>query len=266
MTDGFSVEDGKIVITKGARTVATTDGTLINALTSPVFDDTITVNFPDPPKGRAGFWSFSSSYNFIDEAYGWGSTGQTHFTRLPQEWAQTSVIGSVPTGADLFWARIRINRTTAPSHTWLTQTIAVRPKENVWLPFSGSVIVEATYGMVRAFSIYIDGSDLVLHRQQTIGPKTRGYGAAGDTTVQFQQSSSWAEMYGHGSEGMAVCISTSSPYRKVSSGVKIGEFNAPSSECFRHKWNGSDPPSQTDPTDYESEYSVDVYGQFARRS
>ena len=264
MTDGFFVEGGKITINKGARTVATSDGTLVNLLGSPSINTTFDVAFPDFPKGKAYWWQFVSDYNDFASQYGWISEGRCQFTRTPQEWSQPSIIGVVPAGADLFKSRIRISRTGAPTHTWVSQSIDVLPKENVWMPFNGSCLVEAELGMARAFSIYISGSDLVLHRQQTMGPPSGGFGSAGNASPGLMVDTAGQEWSARGgAEGMSVWSDNNSPYYKYSSGTSP---SLPLGTYDNHKWSGSDPCSETDPTNYASTYSVDLIGQFGRRS
>lgn len=262
MTDGMTVGDGKIVVIKDGRTVFTTDGQLINMLPSP-FVETIPVVFPDFNKGKAYRWSWESDYNSIADQYGWTCDGACQFTVLPQEWSATTVVGSVPEGADLFWSRMRINRTVAPSHTWIGQSIDVQPPQNVWIPGQEGLL-EAEFNMARMFSIYIDGDDLKLFRQQTVGPASGGFGTAGNASPSSLTDTSGQTWHHFGTTGMPVYINQSAPYAKSSSGTT--GIIPPYEHYQKHKWNGSDPASQTDPTNYASTYSVDVYGQFARRS
>lgn len=261
MTDGAFFENGAITVVKDNRTTFNTRGKLINALPD-AFATTVNVLFPDFAKGNAYYWKWESDFNSIQDQYGWISEGTSQITALPQEWSQVDTLASAPDGADLFWSRMRVNRTASPS-AWISQPIDVQPPQNVWLMGSEAVI-EAEFNMVRAFSIYLEGGFLKLWRSQTVGPASGGFGSAGNTSPASLTDTSGRIWHDFGSPGMPIYANGAAPYYKVSSGTT--SIIPPYQHYQTHKWDGSDPASLADPTNYASTYQVDVYGKFARRS
>lgn len=258
----FDPPNGRMRFFNEAREVAISEGKLINMLPSPVFDATIGVSFPDFSKDWLYIWSFSSTVGGLGgNQYGWTSQGQTSRTVVPQEWSQVANLMAVPDGCDLFWGRVNITRTGAPSHSWGGQAIDVLPPQNVWVPFNGSMLVEKEDLMARAFSIFIEEGQLKLHRQQSVGAAPGGYGAYGDQGADYTSSKQGGEWHYFSQPGLPVWGSGSSPYFKSSNGVTN---LPPFSEVYTHKWDGPDPASTSDPTNYSSTYQVQVYGQFGR--
>lgn len=226
---------------------------------------TINVPFPDFSKAWLYIFAWQTDYNAFAEEYGWSSLGQTLLTALPQEWESTTVLASVPAGADYFRGLIKLNRTTSPTHDWGGQPVNVLQPQNVWIPLTGSILVENELIMARVFSIYIDGGNLVLYQKQSIGPAPGGYGLFGyGLSAPTQADGSGGQWNGIGGEGLPIWGQVSEPYLKTSSGTAGGVF--PPAGFLKHKWDGPDPASMSDPTSFASTYSVQIKGQFGRRS
>lgn len=261
--NAFTNENGQFSIVDAGYVVSPANGKMINLLQTPVFDDTINVSFPDFSKGIFYAWHWQSAYNGFNKAYAWGNDGASFVTVTPQEWSDTIVLGPAPVGADLFLCRVRISRTKSPSHSWSGQSVGVHQPQDVWLPLNGTIVVEREVApmMARAFSLYIENGNLVLHRQQSVGAATGGYGPFGNGgSIPTSQSGSGALSYGATSGVPVLKIQG-----RVSSGVKYGTF-PPTSQITQHRWDGSARCSTGDPTNYSSEYLVEVFGQFGSRS
>lgn len=177
---------GDMVINKDGRIVFTTAGRLVSLLPSAsdfgsiASPQTISVAYPDLTKDWVYNWRWQST-NAGGGNYNIANRGDAYITAPPQEWSATTILAAAPAGANLVAAKVRINRTTAPANAWSGNTIAVKPKQNVWMPFTGSLLVEEQVGMCRAFSLYIDGSsNLILHRQQSV---STGPGSGVDHTT-----------------------------------------------------------------------------------
>lgn len=258
----FDPAAGQIRIEAGTRTVATSEGLLIGLLPQlSGIDTSINVAFPDFSKAWLYDWRWISNYNFLNEKYGWVSSGQTSLTVLPQEFEQTQIIAAVPSGADYFKGHIRINRPSAPSHAWGGQPLNVLPPGDVWIPLTGSVLLEAEVNMSRLLSIYISNGNLVAQRKQTVGPAPGGYGQFGSTPFPFQATGSGGNWFPLGGAGLPVLGGSF----VSSSGTSGGTF-PPTTQLNQHKWNGSSPASTSDPTNYGSTYFIEIIGQFGRRS
>lgn len=262
---GLRVSGGKLEILYDTRTVATTDGTLVCLLPTPL-ETTETISFPHPASN--------------DHCYAWGGsnvdtgtqfhqtqTAQIYFSSLAEEVESEVVVSSVPDGADFFIGLIKLNRTVDPTHSWCGQSLTPLQKEGEWLPWYGSGMVEAALGLTRLLHLYIDGTDLKLVAQQSVGPASGGQDHSyGD------YPSLWGASVGSRSGGLFQSLttpglirwtSTSSPYRKTASqDVPDTDYRAFDS-LMRGK---SDQCDTTDPTNYLSTYSVDIRGHFGRRS
>lgn len=266
----FDPDAKRISFVNGPRTVASTDGTLINLLpAADGYSATISVVFPDFLKNYMYNHWWLSDHNQQFDVYGMDEGCKTAITVRPQEWSDTTVLAAAPAGADFFAARVRLNRVNTPT-TWNGGAVNVLPKVNQWLPFTGSVLVEAEVGMARAFSIYIVPNaneelpgQLILHRQQSVSTPAGGYGAYGASSPPAVGDATGGTVTHGGAAGIPVYT------RQV--------FNRPS---YVEEPVGPFPPGTpsgcvqggpfgcavSDVTNYSSTYSVEINGQFGRRS
>ena len=255
---GFSVESGKIVITNGSRTVQTTDGTMINLLPSEYDVDTsATVAFPDFTKDYGYNWWFTvqsggGSMWGLDE----GCT--TVLTIPPQEYQNETILQEVPDGVDFFLARIRLARTVDPTAVWAGSSVTPLPIMGEWMPFSGSVLMEAEIGMARAMSIYISGGNLVLHKQQSVSTAAGGYGTYGSAAEGFGARTGGEWVVGS-ANGIPVLVLDQ---RDTSPTISPNSF--PSQQYRRG--NGNACGLSSSGIAYASTYTVEIQGAFGRRS
>lgn len=262
MSGSFEISGGQIVITNGARTVATTGGTLVNLLPAAYdYSDTINVVFPDFDKDYWYHHWWASSYNVVDDEYALDEGAVTSVTAIPQEWSAATNLVAAPTGADFFAGMVKISRTGAPD-TWGGATIDVLPKQGQWLPFTGSVLCEAEVGMARAFSIYISGGYLVLHRQQSVSVAAGGWGSYGDASpVLIGSGAGVSHTYGT-TKGIQIHNLDTSD---IATYYDSGDVPAPPKPVSCAP-GGANAASTTDTTNYQSTYSVEIVGKFGRRS
>lgn len=272
--NGFNIDPvtGKLTIEYDGRTVATTDGTLV-CLVPTLLDVTKTLTFADPARDIAYAYNARMENAFVLPA----TTNvrltemcQSFFTRLPTESTVSQDVADAPDGADIFIGFVRLNRTTAPSHTWFDQQINPLIKTGEWIPWNGSGLIEAAVGLARAMHLYIEGGKLKLKAQQSVMGMAGGYYTqpsinwpAANTTVNRP------EIRYTTARGMPVWTSTSSPYRKtrIQTGSPMtNPAGNPVNTALRFTDGGSAPCSKDDPTNYESVYSVEVRGWFGRRS
>jgi hypothetical protein len=295
MTNNFQVTPGgDMVIVNGVRTVLTTAGRLASFLSS-VYNfgtdaspQNKTVTFPDFTKDWAYNWRWTSQYvgGSSGQDYNLGEVGDGFITAPPQEWSNTTVLAAAPAGCNAVACKIRLNRTTAPNKTWISNTVAVKPPQNVWIPLElGSILVEEQLAMARAMSLYIDGSNnLVLFQQQSVGAApaftansyfgyttTLGYGATNTGPGGGGVSTNGGE-WAYGSQvGLQAfqdpttmhTASTYSQHELVPSSPSLSQV------CRRVTANafaGGNAGSVTDPTNYQSIYSVDIVAAFGRIS
>ena len=263
---------GDMVITKDARTVFTTAGRLVSLL--PAANDfgsiaspqTVSVAFPDFSKDYLYNWRWTSTNNGGGN-YAIANKGDVYTTVPPQEYSNTTTLVAVPSGCNITAAKVRINRTTSPTKTWFGNTILVKPKTNVWIPFTGSVLLEEMLGMCRAFSLYIDGSNnLVLHKQQSIGAAPGGTGTYGDTSAGGAGTKNGGEWVYGSAVGLTVYTDgtmtgfTSTSTTDFPSGSGI--IGIPSDR----RRGGANAISTADPTNYASTYTIDLAIKFGRAS
>ncbi len=237
---------------------------------------TVNAAFPDVPKGRYFYHYWSAQYAVGN----WFTTEQGYslVTATPQEWSQVTVLADAPPDTDIFPALVRVNRTVSPSHNWLNESIAVLVPQNVWIPLTGSLLLEAATCFARALSIYIETNPLdtnygklVLHQQQSVGVSPGGYGTlpGGEPSAlssipppgqNFQQG---GEVLGSGYpvyQGPNVA-----PQYKATSGPgDVFAFSVAVRQT--HRQSGSNPPSISDPTNYGATWQIEIRGQFGRRS
>lgn len=262
---GFSVEGDKITITNGSRTVTTTDGTLVNLLPH-TYDVSLVTSavFPDFAKDYAYNWWFTVQRG-TGSNWGLDEGCRTALTIPPAEFAQETILRSVPPGVDFFLARIRLNRTLAPTHTWGGSVVTPLPIMGQWLPFSGSVLMEAELGMARAMSIYIVPNanpelpgNLVLHRQQSISTPPGGFGLYGAAAEGFGERSGgeWVVSASGGLPVLALDV------RDTATVISTNSF--PSQQYRRGNVNAC--LTSGAGVSYASSYTLEIEGSFGRRS
>lgn len=265
---GFELFDGdtKMRITEGSRTVFTTDGTLINLL--PPEDDislSFSIAFPDFTKDFLYNWLHEFSWNSGPQLVGMISGCATQLTIPEQNFAAESNLVAAPADADIFVGKILLNRTTAPSHTWNADTIDPIQPMNSQIPFiSGSLLMEAQIGMVRACSIYVSGGQLKLHRQQSISTPPGGWGIYGTSFVVFSPASGSGGENVYGSQaGIPVHA-----IQSLNTGSKTYPRNSapPYDEEARYGVGVSQCSVSTSGFNYASAYSATLVGSFGRRS
>ncbi len=253
----LDIQGGDIEITTGARKVWGTDGVLVNLL-PPAFDytTTITVAFPDFTKDYAYNWWWTI-IGPVASQWSHDNGCTTQVTIPPQEWEETTVLAAAPAGADIFLSRVRITRTGSPTHAWGGSTVQMLPPSNVWLPFSGSVLMEAELGMARAFSLYLSGGNLVLHRQQSVANPPGGFGEYGSWTP-FGNSFGGEWVFGvqPGIPVVPIQSRDSDPNFETNKGLPKGN----------HRRGGGDACSTNLATNFASTYQVEIVGKFGRRS
>lgn len=264
----FDPVAGRISFINGSRTVASTDGTLVCFLPeADNYEDTISVVFPDLTTSILYNHWWISQYTTGD-VYIMDEGCVTQVVAVPQEWEDTTILAAAPDGADIFASKVRINRTGNPS-TWGGSSIDVLPKQNVWIPFTGSVLCEAELDMCRAFSLYIEDGNLVLHRQQSVGPAVGGYGAYGSSNPVGAGGGPGVTSTGGSNTALSTqgfpCYNIDS--RSIASYPEdpFGLGNAPA-KPVANAYGGSQQCSISDPTNYQSTYTVDIVGKFGRRS
>lgn len=265
---------GQLSFPYGSRVAATTEGTLVCLLpTMEEFSGQV-VTFPDPPKGWIYAWRGKDNRGFNPspsepDSHAQNNTAQIFFTRTPQEYENGVNLVAAPEGADFFVGFVRLSRTTSPSHTWWGRDLNTMQPTGAWIPWMGSGIIEAGLGLARALHLVIEDGFLKLIAEQTVGPAC---GGASHTWGDYPASSIFTTagdneggIFEHsGTAGLVVWTSTSSPYRKSSNRVINTDGNP--ADFTTHQRTGSDPVTTTDPTNYQSVYSVDVKGWFGRRS
>lgn len=277
MSTGYKIGGGEFRVWNETRNAMISSGALVGFLpTEHTFEDT--ASFPDVQKGRLDGWSWYSRWSppNAPSAYGWYCFGVAMVGARPQEWSSNRTLGVAPTGANLFLGRVRIVRSSGPSHPWLGQTLSAPGYNNQWVPINGAVSMELeeAIGFSRGLSIYIaDGTDaapgtagrLTLRLEQSVSGKCGNLRSWGDASVNPGGTSQGGEnrWAGTGNDAQPVLIPTDEPGRKVSSGTT---GNPLSVGRTRHKWDGPDPPTYSDPTDYSSTYSVEVVGRFGRHA
>ncbi len=270
--NGFSWENGRIVIDYEGRRVASTGGTLLQFMaTSQIFEASIT--FPDPAKGQIYNWCGSVQRAPGDNFFATRS-GRSVVGARPQEWTGTVVLGTVPAGADLLMCQATFSRTVAPSHLWFGTAISPVIPLNVAIQMAGSMPVEAAIGITRSLTIDIipgeDGEDgsLVALLEQSVGPAAGNFRAIGEVPVQTPDTStntnrSW-ENVGVGGAMLPVLARYEIDQGQAYSGV----FGSAQAETFANsaRYGFSAQAPYDDPTNYSSTYNLIVNANFGRRS
>lgn len=255
----------------GSRTVLRTDGRMFALLpTVHTFDDVV-VDYPDPPKGWVYGWRGRSDYGFNPspsepDSYAQSQNAKVWFTRLPTDSEISYPLIAAPPGANFFAGFVKMTRTLAPTHQWYLRDVVPLQKQDAWIPWIGSGEMEAGFAMARALHLVIEGGNLCLVAQQTVGApvggSSRSWGHYPSIFVNgidregglFQNS---------GTPGLIVWFSTSSPYQKSASRT-VNTDGSPAQYITQQRGQ-ADQCTTTDPTNYRSTYSVSVMGQFGRR-
>lgn len=296
MTDVFSIVDGELLLTYGGRRVIDTAGSLVLGLPDENdYSGTVDIAFPDVTKGWLYNWRWESLYQSgsSGEAYSCGNIGDAYITAIPAEWSDTTIVAAVPKGCNLVAAKVRLNRTLDPSHAWNSHPLTVWPPTNVWIPFTGSALLEHVPGFARAMSLIIEKDDpddpdsslsLVLHQQQSVGAapgftvvdsghQTMAYGATGTADGANALGGEWAYSL---SPGLGQVVYFDATMHGVTTGtITLATPGAPpfsTSNALGDRRRPSASPSEqginalpvTDPTDYASVYAVEIVAKFCK--
>jgi len=256
---GFAVEAGRIEFFNDTATIATTNGTLVCLLpTVHYFNPSLTC--PDLSKDICYLWTGSV------RSVGGGPAQQGEscacfITALPEERVTDTVLMAVPAGADFFVGRISIGRTTAPSHSWMGRTLDVLPPQWQWMSIPGafSALIESDINMSRAVHVYIEGGNLIMRMEQSVGPAVGGYGTFPVLTdaLTYHHQGSFSR---DSQNGTPIYLRDQKAFGYSAGGSFIGG----SSTNYRR--TGSNPCATNDVTNYQSIYDVQVVGRFGRRS
>lgn len=292
MTKGFQFDPGAgtIIFRDGARdALVLPDGTLVNLLPTEFTLTNHDESWPDADKDRVYFHTWNMQRTG-DENWWVSETGTIQIGAKPQEWASTVVLGDAPDDTDIFCGLIRLQRTVAPSHNWAGIAIAPMVKQSVWLPFFGSVPLEACLGIFRAMSIYIDldsGSPthrkLILHKQQSVSVPSGGYGDKPGSPGGEPPSIStigWSNGISRNGGILEPNADQSIPvywpgtnttphyqqYGPLDMYTGPGPIPLALAPPKRTRKGGSQQPTITDPTNYGSTWRINLRGQFGRRS
>jgi len=294
--NGFDLSPGAdMIIGKDGRTVFTSAGRMATLLPSAndfgtdASPQSVTLTYADVSKGWLYNWRWQSNYvaGSSGQQYNLGERGDTFISAFAGESSSTTILTAAPADCNVFIGKVKLSRPTAPNKTWLGNTIAVKPPENVWIPFNGSLLLEEQVGLARAFSIYIDGSgNLVLHQQQSVsvppafsetdtGDHTLYYGASSGPDGTHSTTASGGEWAHSGASGAAIGLPV---YNDASLSVAktylVSLFTPgvgnPDNRCRRttnSAFVGSQAaPVSPDPTNYSSVYSLQIAGKFGRIS
>jgi hypothetical protein len=295
VTDGLDISGGNIVVTTAGRKVIDTAGHYVMGLPSSIQSITKAITYPDPPKA---YWYNWRWYTFDQGGGGtswylWNA-GALWVSLLPQEWQQDTVVCPAATVADGtplgFLGKVRLNRTKAPSHNVNTAALSMRVPTNVWIPNSGSMLLEyVEFGVARTLTLMISGGNLILRQRQSIVAAfvtgaDGGYGTYGDSgsgTIPSgtgQQGGAWWSLsYTKNSDGSR---NTGAAYLGIpvfhdasrDNLHALSETTTPTNNpgvlqtCnpFSFAEGSTYINAFQDPTDYSSTYTVDIEGEFVR--
>lgn len=263
------IVNGQLTVLDDARLVIAAPGNIIPLLPT-AYDLTITnldLDYPDPPGDHAYIHQWISTYDPFDEDYSHSNSCAVGFTRLPQEWSQTQVLGTAPVGATFVVVRARLQRTIAPSHTWNTQSLIARPPDNEEVPFAGSLLLESVTGISRLLHVTLDPltRQVVLEREQTVGAAAGGFGSWGNPSPLLSQNSSGGSLLFGSAAGHFVYSATGSDYVKSSGPVTSSfQFITPTNYLGRHQRSGALPGSLSDPTNYAVRYRLNATVMFGK--
>lgn len=264
MSGSFGIEGGQIKIERDGRTVLTTEGTLV-LLEPTEYVTSFALNYPDFQKDVAYYWQFLNdiSPNFDRVAMYNGCA--VDITAIQQDWSQEDILTAAPEGADFISAMVRITgHPKAPSHDWGGSSIETRIPQGPWLPILGSSLIEAEFGMARTFSLYLSGGNLCIHRQQSVATPAGGYERYGDSGFSpgSPENTSGGQNYFLANTGLPI-------YRKPETKNSTRDYNigfgAPRYNDS-HRMGESDQCDVSDPTNYATEYDIEIRARFGRRS
>lgn len=281
MTKGFEINSYGFKIWNEDRIVFDTTGELIN-VSNAEYINSFSAVFPDAQKNAIRLWSYSVEYRaLVTPPYLWECYGMAAVGAQNQEWSNIIDLGPAPSGANMFLGKAQITRTVSPTTTWAGTPLDAPPFNGQWVPINGSMILEQALGISRAMSIYIaDGSptkpgtigNLVAFLQHSVSNRMGGYRQWGTQLVPANTTTSGGENQwtGPNTTGFSVYFPPtdgSSPAAKSSAATTsnfTGGTNSVAAGYRRHRWDGTDPPVYSDPTNYSSTYSVNLSGRFAR--
>lgn len=271
---GFEISGGRIVITNGARTVATTGGTLLQFLTTEQTYST-SLSFPDASKTQLYQWQYRvtrasfENFSVIRDAI-------TAVGALPQEWSSVPIISAVPAGADIFIGRIALSRTANPSHTWLGQPLSPIVPTGVEIPVVGgtSILLEMGPGISRALTIDIESGNLVARLEHSVGPPAGNFGSNGvvpyalppNTSDNFRRGAINTSVAGSPALPIYVLPGAISQMAAYTSVMDAGSNSGGQGFANRAQLGGADQVAYSDPTNYGSTYAITLKGRFGRRS
>lgn len=273
---GIEIADGRMVITNGARTVATTGGTLLQFLTS---EQSISgsISFPDANKVRLYQWQYRLSRRPGDEFRMIREAGNA-VGALPQEWSSQVSLAPALSGADIFIGRVALARTSGPTHAWLGQPLSPVLPMGVSIAITGatSLIMEMGPGISRAMTIDIEGDNLVAKLEQSIGPSAGNFGTNGNMPPSVPPNAT-SDSIRTGAENTAVGGVAGLPVwwdlgAFVSQATEYVGLVGPGGVGGAIPWanalklGGANEIPYSDPTNYGSTYTVSIQGRFGRRS
>lgn len=262
---GFEIADGRIRIVNGNRVVATTDGTLVCLLPT-LREFQSSLSYPHPAVNDHCYaWAGQQVANGSN--FDRTQTAQVYFSSVAEEVESATTLMAAPDGADVFFGSIRLVRTTEPTHTWCGQSLMPLLPEGEWVPFNGSGLIEAALGIGRLIHLVIEGGALKLIAQQSVGPASGGqdhsYGFFPGVYSPSAGNRSGGDFQSLATPGLLRWTSTDSPYRKVATET-VPQTYLPGFYTLQRGQSGQ--CDTVDPTNYLSEYAVDVRGYFGRRS
>ena len=261
--------DSKIKVVHNDRVAFTTDGKLVNLLPATYdYSGTIACIFADPPKSANGVYMHQA---FLDNTfvsgvgYVWarGSRCVAWVGVKPREWSQETTICALPSpDVDFLVVKASFSRTSAPSHTWCGKSIKKMIKENVTIPFTGSVHLESgDPGLQRIVTPRISGGNLVLHQKESIVDTNANFGnwtasgAGGYSAVRTD----WRK---NPDAGLPVWADTGSPWRRNDADSRPDSFIAPPFLTTCDLGNSQQCSIPSDPTNYGSQWNITLNVMF----
>lgn len=206
------------------------------------------VSFPDFDKSNYEWQSvWDSGAGAVSAATSW-------VTILPGEWGpdetapyllSRTLLGTVPSGVNYLSVHVNGSRTTDPSQFQGAAVPKVLPESvDVWLD-GGCAILEQTPAFVRGIKIVLSGTNVYLERYQSVRytPQASSPLKADPQTYTSGSSTPWNNIWTHGGD------------KRGHLAYEIDYKNSGSVNKYR---GGSNEPSTTDPTDYASEWTLDI--------
>lgn len=240
---GLFLSASRLRVVKAGANIVDTAGKMVCLLPAEL-DITKTLSFPDLTKDIVEKLHTDSTYDHSTDngiVYRMSQTDTTWVSAMPQEKSVTTVLASVPAGADFFLQRVRLTRTKAPS-PWLGRALNPLVVTGEWIAWDGSAIVEMDHGITRLIHIVMQAGKLVAILQQSVTTAPGGFGRHGSDVYSYKKVP--------GTKVFFIATASWGP-NNVLGGVLAGQEAA---------------ASQVDTTDYASTYKVEIQGQFGRRS